>query len=307
MGGSTFFTRSSATKHDFRTSKDKRFLIGPIGHPYGFLEGGKFNLTVYDFEVTEKRQKRAKKTKKRWWGKAKEETEDEESQSSGEESFFEAGFLLKRFNSESDFAKFTEEVYEDPALCSFIKYLNPSDDEDDADWIDDEDDDEEDSELFEIDYDQRPPTVEDTGVFLSLKDRDRWHRTKEGGGAPSLSHQFNLHEEGLYFLLYQVCPIAASAIFTEVHSTFALDISMHNYDKFGRISYLTAGDIPLPGMFLYFTISYALCLYIWTREIGKQTKLQDSEKRYSNNIVYQIHHMMTILLCLKMFSLFLRA
>jgi len=79
---------------------------------------------------------------------------------------------------------------------------------------------------------------------------------------------------------------------------------MHNYDKFGHVSYLTAGDIPLPGMFLYFTVSYALCLYFWTREIGKQKKSRNSERGHSNGIVYQIHHMMTILLSLKMLSLF---
>ena len=41
----------AATRHTFKTAEDLRHLIGPIGAPFGFLTGGIYNLTIFDFEL----------------------------------------------------------------------------------------------------------------------------------------------------------------------------------------------------------------------------------------------------------------
>jgi G protein-coupled receptor 107 len=48
---SWMITPCLALKHNFKTKNDDRYLIGPIGFPFGFLDSGLYNLTVYDFSV----------------------------------------------------------------------------------------------------------------------------------------------------------------------------------------------------------------------------------------------------------------
>ncbi len=79
-----------ATKHSFTTRHNTRHLIGPIGAPFGFLTGGIYNLTVFDFELSV-------------GGKSK---KNGEQQQHDVLQFVEVGFLLKRFDSGSDFSKF---------------------------------------------------------------------------------------------------------------------------------------------------------------------------------------------------------
>jgi len=317
---------TTGTKHSFRTSKDPRFFIGPIGHPYGYIGAGTFKLTVYDFEIFERRSQYAKSKKKkgdrRWWGGVRSKSSSEKDGEDNERHlFYEAGFLLKKFESESDFARYEESILEDPSRCAFEEFLIPRNfaDEDDETWMEEEDDD---VVVQTVDENGIPvkmgfsePTVVDDGIFLSLTDLSKWKKSNKDE-APTVSHSFSVLEEGLYFLIYQVCPISSSALFTEVRSSFSLDISHHNYDSFGGLTYLTAGDIPLPLMYFYFTCSYGICIYLWMRYL--KSVVEDDVGSGSGNggagrrggpggrrgIIHQIHHMMTILLCLKALSIF---
>lgn len=85
--------------HISYATQDSRHLIGPVGVPFGFLTGGVFNLTVFDFELSI-----GKKSK----------LSDPQAL-----KYVEAGFLLKRFDSESDFSKYFEAVAEQTNFCVF--------------------------------------------------------------------------------------------------------------------------------------------------------------------------------------------
>uniref|UniRef100_A0A7S4J8H5 GOST seven transmembrane domain-containing protein n=1 Tax=Odontella aurita TaxID=265563 RepID=A0A7S4J8H5_9STRA len=273
-----------ATRHTFTTNQDARFLIGPIGIPYGFLTGGVYNMTVFDFSITAG-PKRSEKSKKK-------SPPLEESDKS-----VEAGFLLKRFESQSEFARHWEEIMEDPSLCSYEAFRTKADTGSDADDpLGHTDDDAVTGEaIFSSD------DAAGDGVFLSVRDRSRtW-----SPNTPNVEHTFTAGEEGLYFLIYQICT-RGNATFTEIRSTFELDLAYHNYDQLGNISYLTAGEMPLPHMFLYFSVSYALLLGIWISNIrGIQSGRDDTSS--GRPVVLPIHHLMTALLILKFFTIFLEA
>ena len=96
----SLLTLSSSTKHTFTTKNDDRQLIGPIGIPFGFLSGGVYNMTVFDFQLSMMDKKK-------------------KSANSDPLKYVEAGFILKRFNSESDFSKYHETISESPNLCIF--------------------------------------------------------------------------------------------------------------------------------------------------------------------------------------------
>jgi len=271
-----------STKHTFTTKNDGRFLIGPIGKPYGFLEKGEFKLSVYDYKLKENRSAYGKKSK----------TTPEENVK--EEKNFFAGFLLKRVSSESEFAKFEEEILEDPNKCSFQMII----DKNDEDYIDD-------VLLGDDEYFVKTDTGKYSdvdGVFMSMRNERTWGKTEEDGDVPSIHHTFDVDEAGLYVLLYQVCAKANVPPFTEVRSTFELDISMHNYDTFGKISYLTAGEMPLPSIFLYFSMSYLICLLFWAKYLQDITSGKLSSRK--GHAVHQIHHMMTLLLVFKTLTVF---
>ncbi|KAL7531178.1 hypothetical protein ACHAWF_003659 [Thalassiosira exigua] len=110
-----------ATHHSFLTRNDTRRLIGLIGSPFGFLTGGVHNLTVFDFELSMERRRKN-------WGKA-DKNGDGGSAAGGEGGagyldwsalqYAEAGFLLKKFDSKRDFAKYRKTVMKKPTLCAF--------------------------------------------------------------------------------------------------------------------------------------------------------------------------------------------
>ena len=83
---------SAGLKHSFVVNNDARTFIAPIGSPFGFSQGGCFGLDVFDFKLTVKRNRRQK-------------IGDSEEKEQTILSNVEAGFLLKRFKSESDFAR----------------------------------------------------------------------------------------------------------------------------------------------------------------------------------------------------------
>lgn len=267
------------------TKEDARFLIGPIGIPYGFLVKGVYNMTVFDFSLTVGPKSSGKKGKKH--SPPLNETESNN---------VEAGFLLKRFESESEFSRHWERVMDDPSLCSYESFrtkIDPNADDADDPLAHTDDDVVTGEATFSTD------DAAGSGVFLSMRDRSRTWSPE----TPSVQHTFEADEEGLYFLMYQVCTRDNATSFAEIRSTFELDLAYHNYDQLGSISYLTAGEMPLPHMFLYFSVSYALCLGIWISNIrGIQSGRDDTKA--GRPVVLPIHHLMTALLILKFFSIF---
>lgn len=321
----------SAKKHIFHTSKDGRFLIAPIGEPFGFVEGGSCTLTVYDYELTEKRSMTKKDKKKNggFFSSGKsgqgDEYDDNMLAVNSNERSFEGGFVLKRFETESDFIRFEEEIIEDPSICVYDAFRNERrrqlEDVDDyyyIDWMSYDDDGVEYDDFLKTDDDQNDfvkygniPQFQDVGtdgIYLSMRDLSKWGKPEGDGSAPAIQHQFKRDEEGLYFLIYQVCPTSSTALFSEVRSSFKVDLQLHNFDKFGRISYLTAGELHLPMIFFFFSISYFLMVYIWNQVLkGEDIFKKDSEIPRGKVGVRAVHHLMTALVFLKAASMLFEA
>lgn len=289
---------AEATKHTFKTAGDPRNLIGPIGAPFGFLTGGVYNLTIFDFELTVGKTFGKKKT--------------QNNSVDGKEAlkYVEAGFYLKRFDSESDFSKFYETVMEKPSYCAFEShrdnnYLHPSDIENDDDVLVEDD-------KFQVNFDEHEVIEEDVGkkgIYISMNDPDKTWKPK----TPTITHRFTKRDdEGLYFLIFQLCPRGNEMLEMEIHSSFELDLHFKNYDSYGNPSYLTAGEMRLPAMYIYFSISYALCFILWALNI-RNIRLQrepiwsprdDDHSSSSRPVVHAIHHLMTVLLGLKTVTVF---
>ena len=289
------------TRHTFTTKNEDRHLIGPIGIPFGFLSGGVYNITVFDFQLSMAMDKKKKST---------------ETDSSDPLKFVEAGFILKRFNSESDFSKYHETILESPNLCIFESHR--SNDYVSTDPSNMDDDLLEEDDAFEVAYDgeeggadHHTNNVGTSGVYLSMNQPERSWKPHTATITYSFTHK---QDEGLYFLIYQLCPrdnvkkMGAGY----VRSSFELDLHFKNFDTYGNPSYLTAGEMKLPGMYLYFSISYALCFLLWSMNIrnirlGKDPIWTSRGGDASLPSVHAIHHLMTILLGMKTVAIFFEA
>lgn len=291
----------AATKHTFITKNDDRHLIGPIGAPFGFLTGGVYNLTIFDFELT------IGKTSKK-----KNRVID------GKEAlrYVEAGFYLKRFESESDFAKFYETVMEKPSYCAFEShrdndYVHPSNVHSVDDDVLKEDD------KFQVVFDEneednlQSEDIGNNGIYISMNNPEKTWKPN----TPTITHSFTKPtDEGLYFLLFQLCPRAndGNAIEMKIRSSFELDLHFKNYDLYGNPSYLTAGEMKLPTVYAYFSVSYLLCFILWSLNIrnirlGREPIWSPRDGGQNRPVVHAIHHLMTVLLGLKVLTVFFEA
>jgi len=117
-------------------------------------------------------------------------------------------------------------------------------------------------------------------VFIDLSNPTTWSTTK-------LTYEFTEKKMGLYSLVYARCYPAG------VHYTsFHLDAIFTNPGP----NYLSAGDTPLPTMYLVFFLLFSLALGVWTWVLRRDST--------SHGTVHRIHHMMFWLLVLKCASLF---
>ena len=137
-----------------------------------------------------------------------------------------------------------------------------------------------------------------SGIFLSMKNIDEmWN-----ANTPTLKHHFIAEEAGYYFLFYQICLEdnfdKDKFLFRRIASSFQLDFKNTNLDMLGNISYLTAGEMPLPHIFLYFSVSYALMLGMWVRSLHTNDMHPNSKPT-----VYAIHHIMSAVVALKVLSI----
>ena len=267
-----------ALKHNFVVVRDARTLMAPIGMPYGFLKGGCFSIEIFDFSIQLGHRNPRKKKENSNTDKAK--TEDILKST-------DAGFLLKRFTSESAFAKYEESFLTDPNHCVFDSFRAH---DHDPVFIDDD---------FTFDEGEIFNAATD-GIFLPILRDGKVMRTT------TITYEFKDGEDGLYFLMYQVC-----SNLTEIRSTFGIDLHYKNKDIIGSDSYLTAGDMPLPVVFFYFSISYFGCWLVWVMNIrsinqGKGTILGESLLG-QRIMVYPIHHVMSLLLIVKTLTTFLES
>lgn len=261
----------NATKHSFKVASDSRSLIGPVGIPFGFLEGGHFELTVFDFELTLIGGINA------------------------EESNVEAGFFLQRYKNEAEFEQHIELLRSNSSSCAF-DYFRDGDGDDDQGVLTSNDD----------DFEERGEIAFATnGILLSMKNTKKWKPAQ-----PKIEYTFKKGESGLYFLVYQICPRNPL-----IKSTFELDFAYSNVDSFGTESYLTAGEMKLPMIFFFYSISYLTCFILWVTNIrGIQNIQHFSKLRGASNSggggtasVFAIHHLMSVLLLLKCLSIFFEA
>lgn len=88
-----------------------------------------------------------------------------------------------------------------------------------------------------------------------------------------------------------------SLIFSRCHPTGQHLVGFKLYAEFINPgpNYLSAGDAPLPTMYLCFVIAFTIALGVWIRVLRRDPA--------RNGTVHHIHHMMTVLLAFKVLSL----
>jgi len=114
-----------ALKHNYYTKRDERSLIGPLGFPFGFLETGYYNLTVFDFQLSVPKKRHKHDTHSRLLINGDSESDSQSSMLSEVlENIKGVGFLLKKFEDEASFNHFIATVHADPTLCVFQQYID---------------------------------------------------------------------------------------------------------------------------------------------------------------------------------------
>lgn len=317
---SSFICSVDATKNKFVTIRDHRTFIGPIGAPFGFLADGEYSLSVTNFGLKLKDHHRKKKYAT---GKSKQKADDDSMQEYLKE--LHPGFLLKRFKNENDFAYFQDEIYDNVTKCGFEEFIRDgefAEDNDDSIGLDFPGKEVKTVDYYNTKFDDRAAKGKGVidggakGIFLSMKNQENMWFPR----TPSLYHNFTVDEEGYYFLFYQVClpPINASSsandmskyIFKEITSNFKLEFNYMNRDALGKVSYLTAGEMPLPHIYLYFTISYIIMLIIWLQSF--KGDISNASSGNGDGIarkptIYAIHHLMSSVVFLKMMTMLLES
>lgn len=280
----------NALKHSFIANRDGRFFIGPIGLPFGFLKGGVYSLRVSKFRMNVVSHGKTSNSNR---GTKNIPMTDQEilAQMDG----LHPGFLLKRFDTEADFATFRETILENASNCGF----GGIEDEIDEGSFMNTDDNVSNATQMTDDMVATGRGVYDAGtdgIFLSMKHPVQWKPNQ-----PTVHHVFTPQEAGYYFLFYQVCLLNDAEngkfLFKQVQSTFKLEFEYKNYDAMGKISYLSSGEMPLPHIYLYFSISYTLMLFLWIRFVKGDG---NSARRPT---VYAIHHLMSSVVLLKALSM----
>lgn len=318
---------TNALKHSFIANHDARFFIGPIGLPYGFLKEGIYSLRISQFRINTSSNGGAGNGRKSKHGQSNSMTDKDIIR---EMDGLHPGFLLKRFDNEAEFATFEETIIEDPTRCGFggmeheidehsfedqnygnIRSLLDADSNADSDVDAGVDTDTAIPIPIHVvdDHVATGPGVFDggpDGIFISMKHPKQWKPNE-----PTVHHKFTVQEEGYYFLFYQICLSESTKnekyLFKEVRSSFKLDFEYRNYDLMGKISFLTAGEMLLPHMYLYFSVSYALLLFLWVRRLsgeGFGGGFGGGFGMARKPTVYAIHHLMSSVLLLKVLSIF---
>ncbi|KAG7342172.1 seven transmembrane receptor [Nitzschia inconspicua] len=361
----------TALKHNYYTRRDERTFIGPLGYPFGFLDTGHYNMTVFDFELKAPKYAHSHDPhSRRSLAKNNKDATDTNNEDLGPDGPAEilksikgVGFLLKRFDDEAAFIHYVAWIQAESHRCIFQPFLDAKAANDDAmnqlmqddnyayllddDYMDDgkwmEDDaydqggdedggnpDDDRRQMRGFDQPRRQQVTSDgfgevlhnasgDGIFLDMLSTSRWRpRT------PHVAYDFQPGEAGFYFLMYQVCykddVNKNQNQLLDIHSRFELDFHFSNLDMFGKKSFLSAGEMLLPHLFFYFSLIYAICLFVWCKNImnikeGKPGLMDTGSPtapvapvgrgaQLPSVTVYPIHYLMGFLLSLKTCSLF---
>jgi NADH:ubiquinone oxidoreductase subunit 3 (subunit A) len=250
-----------AMKHSFSVTNGKT-LIGPVGTPFGYNQYGHFELEVRNFELKAKNKEILTQV--------------------------EAGFYLRKFGNEAIFDQYMDLLQSNRSICSFA-HLSSVNDYDSLDGSYDFKDD----DSGEFDGYGEPEIISaEHGILLSMKSTKNWTYA-------SIEYRFKEGEEGLYFLIFQVCPY-----YKGVTASFQLDFHFCNSDRYGNENHLPAGEMKLPLLYFFFAISYLLCFGIWYTNIQQINKGNPGHfaKPEERPVVYSIHQLMSLLLLLKFCS-----
>lgn len=128
-------------KHSYYTKRDERSLIGPLGFPFGFLETGRYNLTVFDFQLSVPKKRHIHDPHSRFLiGGGDIDTTSIQSDIETPSSVMLSqvldnikgvGFLLKQFEDEVSFNQYMAQLQADPTRCVFQKYINLKEEDND--------------------------------------------------------------------------------------------------------------------------------------------------------------------------------
>ena len=120
---------TEALQHKYYTRHDERSLIGPLGFPFGFLETGHFNITVFDFHLEPTTHEEEHVPHDRSLAKKKDKDSINPCLPSGLclndvlKKIKGVGFLLKQFDDEAHFLRYMAQVEAD-GTCIFQKFLD---------------------------------------------------------------------------------------------------------------------------------------------------------------------------------------
>lgn len=271
----------TATKHTFHTKHDSRLFIGPIGSPFGFLTDGVYSIQVHDFQLEFKSDTSSSSST------------SSTSNNNNNSNKIKAGLTLHRFSNEAAFGKLEEELFE--LESNLDEYSG--------------------SVTQPIPYHECPWAVDNHDnrhrndvIDLELQQHQQQDNITDANQARKVI--ISADQQGLYFLYYSVCTTqdtdaskTGTAIkYNGIRSSFALDLDMYNVDGGGNASYLTAGDMPLPKMYLMYGIVYAACVYVWLFQVLLFRRQRGGNVSVSS--VKQIHHLMSIVCILKAVTLF---
>ena len=293
-----------ALRHSFITENDRRSLIGPVGVPFGFAGGGRYELTVHDFELT-------------LVGKNHNNDNNNDSNNAAVKGLT-AGFFLHRFHNDAAYTKYFNGLQSNSTACAFDYFLDHNDDED-----------EETNDDLSMFAEVGDIASAEHGILLMMTPRV----TKWKPQHPSIDYTFAVQEAGLYFLTYQICinlpnnnnkdaeRAAALSLLSkhDVRSSFELDFHFLNVDPItGQFSYLTVGEMRLPFLFFFYSVSYLVCFICWImnmRNIAQggsglldagrtATQQQQQQQLQQRPVIYPIHKLMAALLAFKFLSVF---
>jgi hypothetical protein len=126
--------------------------------------------------------------------------------------------------------------------------------------------------------------LSDIFIDLSSPTPESWKQTKFTYTVT------NYIDAGLYSLLFARCLPMFSGTFVN----FELSADFYNPGPYGP-NYLSAGDVPLPIMYLCFFIAFSVALILWSAIVFKCCG--------DKGAVHKIHYLMTLLLVSKCFTL----
>uniref|UniRef100_A0A914CYY1 Lung seven transmembrane receptor n=1 Tax=Acrobeloides nanus TaxID=290746 RepID=A0A914CYY1_9BILA len=126
--------------------------------------------------------------------------------------------------------------------------------------------------------------------LVAYRDYIPLEKNDKGEYSVQFATRFNFEERGLYTFMYHNCfNYRAQGYSDRVAVDFTVNITEWNVD-----SYLSAGEIPKPQLYLYFAFLFMLATFMWINTLCKSE---------SKN-VYRVHRLMTALVFLKTLSLF---